>query len=352
MKNYKWAVIGAGPAGIAAIGKLLDEGISALEIAWIDPQFNVGDFGTLWRNVPSNTKVNLFEKFLFEIKSFLYDSCPHYFDLHKIDKNSTCQLDLMADPLQWVSDHLKETVCSKIDFAEKISYDNKIWTIHCINTVIQANNVILATGSEPKTLPHSALSVIPLQDAMDQHRIQSHISANDCIAVFGSSHSAMLALRNLVEIGANKIINIYRSPLCYAVYYDDWILHDDTGLKGSTAEWARQNIDGELPKNLERIHANTENINNKLAECNKVVYAIGFNRRELPIIEFRETINFSEQPGIIAPGLFGFGIAYPEAKVNPFGILEHRVGLWKFMDYLNRVMPSWLNYADSPGSAH
>lgn len=41
--QYEWVVIGAGPGGIACIGKLLDAGISAADIAWIDPQFNVGD---------------------------------------------------------------------------------------------------------------------------------------------------------------------------------------------------------------------------------------------------------------------------------------------------------------------
>ena len=46
MKNFDWAVIGAGPAGIAAIGKLLDAGIEPQRIAWIDPTFAVGDFGT------------------------------------------------------------------------------------------------------------------------------------------------------------------------------------------------------------------------------------------------------------------------------------------------------------------
>lgn len=61
---FKWAVIGAGPAGIAAVGKLIDAGINPKEIVWIDPEFKVGDFGTHWRNVSSNTKVGLFLKIL------------------------------------------------------------------------------------------------------------------------------------------------------------------------------------------------------------------------------------------------------------------------------------------------
>ena len=45
--TYAWTVIGAGPAGIAAVGKLLDHGIAGEDIAWIDPAFAAGDIGDL-----------------------------------------------------------------------------------------------------------------------------------------------------------------------------------------------------------------------------------------------------------------------------------------------------------------
>ena len=48
MTQYSWTVIGAGPAGIAAVGRLLDHGIVGEQIAWIDPEFGAGDFGTKW----------------------------------------------------------------------------------------------------------------------------------------------------------------------------------------------------------------------------------------------------------------------------------------------------------------
>ena len=39
---FQWAVVGAGPAGIAAVGKLLDNAVNPASILWIDPQFKVG----------------------------------------------------------------------------------------------------------------------------------------------------------------------------------------------------------------------------------------------------------------------------------------------------------------------
>lgn len=342
--THQWAVIGAGPAGIAAVGKLLDHGIAAKEIIWIDPKFQVGDFGTLWRNVPSNTKVKLFRKFLTAADAFAYNTCPHDFALNHADPEKTCYLHLMAEPLQWVTEQLKNKVAFIQDTAEKLTLNKRAWEISFKNSHAIANNIILATGAESKQLAFPTPSSIPLHDAMDSTRIKNHLADDDTIAVFGSSHSAILVLRNLVESGVKQVINFYRSPLRYAVYLDDWILFDDTGLKGPTAEWAREYIDDKLPMNLTRVYSNEENIEHHLPQCNKVVYAVGFEKRSLPIIENLGHTSYVEQCGIIAPGLFGFGIAFPEAKYNPFHLLEYRVGLWKFMDYLQRVLPIWLKY--------
>ncbi len=341
---YEWAVIGAGPAGIAAVGKLLDQGISSAEILWIDLAFKVGDFGARWANVPSNTKVDLFNRFLQTVKSFEYLSAEKNFPLYHAEKNKTCYLSLMVEPLQWVTNKLKEKVQTIEDQAETLTLNNRSWRIQLKKSECRAKNVILATGADPKNLAISTVPIIPLQDAMDAGRIKQHIQNSETIAVFGSSHSAILALRNLVENGAKRILNFYRSPLLYAIYLEDAILFDDTGLKGPTAEWAHDFIDGKLPASLERIYSTEENVEHYLPQCDKVVYAIGFERRQLPVVEGVGHLNYIEECGIIAPGLFGFGIAYPEAKENFIGRKEYRVGLWKFMDYLQRVLPIWLKY--------
>jgi cation diffusion facilitator CzcD-associated flavoprotein CzcO len=342
---YQWAVIGAGPAGIASVGKLIDHGIPPKDIAWIDPNFTVGDFGTHWRNVPSNTKVDLFLKFLHASDAFKYKDCNQDFELNSAPGNKTCHLRLMSDPLQWVTDHLQKEVSAFQEVAQNLHLAKRVWNIQLKNSEIAAKNVVLAIGSEPKTLPYSSPEVVSLQDAMDHERIKKHCGANDTVAVFGSSHSSILVLRNLLENSVKKVINFYRLPLLYAVYLDDWILFDDTGLKGPTAEWARAYIDGEMPANLERFYASEDNINHHLPLCNKVIYSVGFERRTLPTIQGMGPIQYMEQSGIIAPGLFGFGIAFPEAKMNPLGAMEYRVGLWKFMEYLCRIMPVWLKYS-------
>lgn len=344
-KQYDWAVIGAGPAGIATIGKLIEHGIDPQKIAWVDPQFKVGDFGTKWRNVSSNTKVDLFLKFLNACSAFNYSNCKNDFPLHSLDPEKTCDLHFAAEPLQWVTEQLQQQVNCFTNTAEQLKLYNRHWEITLINgEMLYAKNVVLAIGAEPKTLKHPDKPIIPMETALDTEKLAAACNSEDTIAVYGSSHSAIIILQKLLEhCDVKKVINFYQSPLRYAVHFTDWILFDDTGLKGNTAIWARENIDGHCPEKLVRVLSNANNLERYLPECNKVIAAVGFQKRHLTVSGF-DQLHHNDKSGIIAPGLFGIGIAFPEAKTDRFGNLEHRVGLWKFMKYLTRIMPVWLNY--------
>ena len=155
----------------------------------------------------------------------------------------------------------------------------------------------------------------------------------------------MIALPNLLRHPVEKVINFYRSPLRYAVYLDDWILFDDTGLKGQAAAWARENIDGVYPDRLERCWVGSPDFAEKVAACDRVVYTVGFERRTLPETKQWGQLDYDPTNGILAPGLFGRGIAFPAYTTDPYGYGEYRVGLKKFMDHLNRVLPLWFRYA-------
>jgi len=383
--TFTWAVVGAGPAGIAAVGKLMDHGISPKEIAWIDPAFMVGDFGTKWCKVSSNTRVRLFSKFYEACRAFDYASAPE-FDIQKTDPNTTCLLGLAAEPLRWITQQLQTKVQVFQSKAQQLKLRDRYWEIslsdiypsplkfwgcsqpdsssshridyapgtHQVDAYpapsnpmgikVRAKNVILATGAEPHSLSFPDVEEIHLSTALDPDKLNAACDKEDTIAVFGSSHSAIIILENLIEkTNVKKVINFYLAPLRYAVYFEDWILFDDTGLKGNAAIWARKHIDGKLPDKLQRVISDEENIRVTLPMCNKVVYATGFQKRLVPVEGMRR-LEYNAGSGIIAPGLFGFGIAFPEAKMDRFGTIEHRVGLWKFMEYINSVMPVWLQY--------
>lgn len=340
---FSWAVIGAGPAGIASVGKLLDSGVDPQKIVWVDPDFKVGDFGTKWLKVSSNTRIGLFTKFFESCRSFKYDTSPH-FEIKEMDPTDTCLLSRAAKPLQWISDHLKTHVHAISGTLNHLKLSNRLWHLNIGEISLQSKNVILATGSEPHSLSFSDIEEIPLTIALDDDKLATITEKEDVVAVFGASHSAIIIIKSLLEAcDVKQVINLYLSPLRYAVYFDDWILFDDTGLKGKTALWARENIDGQLPSKLQRILSTEENIQQILPMCTKVIYATGFKKRCISI-EGMRTLEYSDRSGIIAPGLFGIGIAFPEAKVDRFGTRELRVGLWKFMEHLNEVMPIWFKY--------
>ncbi len=341
---FQWAIVGAGPAGIAAIGKLLDAGVKPASILWIDPQFNVGDLGGLWQTISSNTTVKLFTQFLQASPSFSYQNAPIDFPLNHLPPLSTCLLSSIAEPLQWISDTLRKKISTEQTMINSIALSQRTWLLHSDSKSYRAKNVILATGALPLNLDYPNIKSIPFETAIDKNHLKDVINTHGTYAVFGSSHSAIIIIKHLVDMGVKKIINFYRSPCCYAIDMGDWILFDNTGLKGTTAQWAREHIDGVLPPNLVRYNNSEQNIARFLPECDKAIYAVGFKRRETVTIEGYEHKHYNPHVGIIGPGLFGLGIAYPEIKPDLFGSVESRVGLWKFMVYLNNVLPVWFKY--------
>ena len=336
-------MIGAGAAGIAAVGKLLDHGIPPGMIAWIDPAFAAGDLGQKWRSVSSNTITGTFLSFMNGSAAFRFSEAPPL-PLQEVDPDETCALALVADPLVWISEHLRERVDVFETTATDLRLQKRRWQIQTGQQPVVSENVVLAVGAVPKKLSYRHLDEIPVEVALDPEKLARVPLEGATVAVFGSSHSSMIALPHLLRHPVAKVINFYRSPLKYAVYLDDWILFDDTGLKGRAAEWARENIDGDLPERLERCWVSSPEFDEKLAECDRAVYTVGFERRKLPETPQWGELEYNQQNGILAPGLFGLGIAFPEYAEDPYGFGQYRVGLQKFMDYLNAVLPLWMVY--------
>lgn len=344
MTQFNWTVIGAGPAGIATVGRLLDHGIAAEQIAWIDPEFCAGDFGAKWGAVPSNTRVRLFLDYLTASPSFRYAHAPA-FELDTFDPDQTCQLKIVAEPLIWISQQLCQRVRTFQAVATELTLANRQWKVAMQQQVITSKNVVLAVGSVPKKLSYVELDEISIETALDPVKLAQLSLETATVAVFGSSHSAMIALPNLLNTPVKKVINFYRSPLKYAVCLGDWDLFDDTGLKGEAAAWARANIDGTCPQRLETRSIADPEFEKVLQMCDHVVYAVGFERRHLPLTPQWGPLDYDPTNNILAPGLFGLGIAFPEYWIDPIGGGQYRVGLHKFMQRLDTGLPIWLRYS-------
>ncbi|KAJ5458281.1 hypothetical protein N7475_009669 [Penicillium sp. IBT 31633x] len=374
-------VVGAGPAGLAVMGNLLERQLGT--IAWVDPSFEAGRVHSKYREVPSNTKVSLFHAFATATQPFQKvinnTKAPNAFSaLAKLDQESTCTLGYAADMVRSLTDGLLKMdevyACHGSVKSANLNEATANWTIlvkqnSSEDIQIEASRLILCTGSFPTTAPIAVAGLDIQRLDLDLQR-PSPTDKPISVAIIGASHSAILAILNLTKLAQTshphlRIKWFTRHPLRYAEYKDGWILRDNTGLKGLAADFARSELeDDKLPTSragqvLAKIDcaggpdAESSQYHKYLPACDYIVQAVGYTRETLPVLSkngeplavgFDHDSGRFHEPGQSSdiPGLYGAGIAFPERVVDPSGNEEYAVGFWKFMKFLKRVVPSWV----------
>lgn len=342
-----WLVVGAGPAGIVTIGVLMDVGVDPKRITWIDPEFNVGRMGKYYSHIESNNKARDFIAFINACKTFGQCSCPALDELRKTDPQKPCLLDSIVAPLQGISDYLRTQVVTMQDSLQRMFFKNGLWYVRMKkNGPYSAQHIVLATGAQPRTVQVDPdQKVIPLDYALDPATLKSLVTPQDKIGVVGGAHSAILLLKYLSTMNVKHIYNFYRHPITYALDQGCWAL-DPLGVKGTTGKWAKEVLEKNPPANITRVQvADNEKLQSKIKQmqCSKVIYAVGYDRAPLPLVnDVKPITEYDGKTGIIAPRLFGIGVAFPEYKTDD-GYPRHIVGLNCFMDYALRLVPQWVS---------
>ncbi|MDE4969854.1 hypothetical protein NAI63_11375, partial [Francisella tularensis subsp. holarctica] len=59
----------------------------------------------------------------------------------------------------------------------------------------------------------------------------------------------------------------------------DWILYDNSGLKGESAKWVRENISQYLDSRVKRYLSSDEEINKHLHKYTQGISEVGFEQR-------------------------------------------------------------------------
>ncbi|KAA8642229.1 hypothetical protein EYZ11_009013 [Aspergillus tanneri] len=379
-------VVGAGPAGLAVMGNLLEKQLGG-KIAWVDPYFQGGRVNRKYREVPSNTKVSLFQAYATAVQPFrsVINSTriPSAFStLAKLDQEKTCHLHHAADMLKGLSDGIVKMdqvyPCQGFVTAANLVENTSSWTVRIMRQdsrdeiEVVTPRLILCTGSSPTevSIPVAGHDIqrLDLDVVLKPSDLASYLPRNvpHTVAVVGASHSAILALLNLVDLARSshphlRVKWFTRHPLRYAEYMDGWILRDNTGLKGLAADFARQQLEDEMLPQSEAGQFVTKvdcgrdqeaaQYERHLPSCSHLVQAIGFTRDPLPELSVNghalvpeydsETGNFHDHQGRVISGLHGAGIAFPEQVTDPHGNVEHAVGFWKFMRFIKRACPQW-----------
>lgn len=272
-----------------------------------------------------------------------------------------------------------------------------VWNVELSDSEpVTVSRLILCTGSSPISNRLPMLSRLRGENLANPKEIdldtalapsvlaQTFSPAEEStVAVVGASHSAILVLMNLVELARTshprlRVKWFTRNKLRYAEYKDGWILRDNTGLKGQAADWARRNLDCDDPFPRSSPVADVVDkvwtapppveearYRDELPRCTHIVQAVGYARNPLPQLNviddggnaakplevsydhatgrfFEDGPPVSKEKRAYVPGLFGAGIAFPERVIDPHGNVEYAVGFWKFMKFISRVMPEWL----------
>ncbi|KAH9812058.1 pyridine nucleotide-disulfide oxidoreductase-domain-containing protein [Melampsora americana] len=368
-QTYDAAVVGAGPGGLTAVANLLDQG--AVKVAWIDPSFKAGRVGDQYREVPSNTRVKLFLQFVNvspTLASLVKNaSSPNsYTIIEALDSNKGCRLSYAADLIVFLTQELvKQRSISVLPVTGLVkmieSMENSSWKLNVETETgkdlmihLTANRVILATGAAPVIPSRPPIPTLDLDIALTPSRLRSSLAqlpSDSKIAVVGGSHSAILALKNITDLSPqSSIIHLHRSPLKFAEQKDGWILHDNTGLKGLAADWARDVYP--FAPHIKRIQLpidpnEAEQITQQyLMNCTRAIYAIGYKPNPHPQVMvdgLQRSLIWDPTSGSLGPkGLYGCGIAFPEKVTDPVGNVESAVGFWKFMRFVKRISQTWV----------
>ncbi|KAI0200552.1 hypothetical protein F4808DRAFT_154615 [Astrocystis sublimbata] len=394
-------VVGAGPGGITVVGNLLDQRAETdrRNLVWVDPHFRGGRVNERYREVPSNTKVNLFVQFAHELSPFkaIVEATPKpnaLTALQELPQDQGCRLSYAADMCLMLTEGLAvhPQVQSHRGKVTKATLDEQtnVWKVEFDDgSSVTTSSIALCTGSGPvsRALPaiekihQQSLKPLDLDVALTPSVLTETFdpAADTTVAVVGASHSAILVLMNLVSLASSthprlRVKWFTRNELRYAQYMDGWILRDNTGLKGQAADWAHQNLDPEAFPNSPVSNVVTkvwtagreeEAYKAEMPGCTHIVEAVGYAQNPLPQLEITERYGAtatplnveydslsgrfykkdgakSEQQKQYVHGLFGAGIAFPERVTDPHGNVEHAVGFWKFMKFVKRVAPDWI----------
>ena len=112
---------------------------------------------------------------------------------------------------------LHNNLMQKIDYSFDTISDMKIaqgvWNLYGTREIYMAEKVVLATGSLAKSLNIHNFEItkeIPLSKALASSKLKNELLKDDNVIVFGSSYSAMIIIRNLLELRIEDVANFYR----------------------------------------------------------------------------------------------------------------------------------------------
>ena len=327
---YTHCIVGAGATGLILLLLLAESKIPLESILIIDPYFDGGDLARKWSSVLSNTP---WSATYLSLQKAL-PSCIFPETSWPLDKPTrVCEI---ARLLRQLAKPLLQTVKMIQGYVTSASYRTS-WSVEIkresAKSLINTKNIYFTIGSEPK-LMDLPIPTIPLEIALDPNRLRQYIQPADKIILFGTSHSGVLALKNIVDC-SGQVVAIYKGSNPFVFARDGNYI----GLKLDGAMYADDFLKGNPSVTL-ISNTNTSALIRETRLAQWVVYTTGFEQRIIPITVNGETklySNYSATTGEITdcPNAWGFGIAFPSQA--PDGI-HFDVGISSFIEHIQRQL--------------
>ena len=325
----EYTVIGGGIAGIISVSVLYNKYPDST-IKWIDNKdFNAGDL-IKYPEVPANTPFKVLVKFIEDIYSLLgfNRSISEVCDL--ID-GKIFKLGCLTKELVIISNFIKTLPRVEIvnDHINEISYKDQLWELEGLKTNFTTEKLVLTTGCVHKKLNYT-IPEIPIDIALNPLKLNQLDIKDKNIVVFGNSHSGILVLKNLFDMGCKNITNIVKESIRIPYFNEDGIeVYQESGIRGIGLQWAKENLTPENKTNIRII--NFTNIKN--LDFDYVIYSVGLKKRHLEINyngEEQYSIEESNKTGLLSKHLYGLGVAFP-SFYNLNGDIEYEIGMAGFL---------------------
>jgi hypothetical protein len=332
-------IIGAGAAGLLLV-LLLQTHIASEQITIIDPHFDGGDLVRKWSNVVSNTPL---KAAINAFKTFAPTATlpPWVLDLDQEQPTSLATLG------RFIRETVDITAVNRIQgTVTDANYINGAWQIQYISAsstrLHTADTLLLATGGEPKQMDLPIPS-IPLEVALDSNRLKSYILPGQNIVIFGTSHSGILVIKNVLDYPVKSLVAVYKGAKPFIWARDG----EYDGLKLEAAVLADSYVATTAPVKLSLVTlSDFTGIIKATHKADWVIYATGFNQRftfpvrdkSVPI----NTLNYETTTGKIhrLTNAWGFGLSHPSQA--PDG-MHFDVGIFSFMEHISKQIPSILD---------
>jgi hypothetical protein len=236
------------------------------------------------------------------------------------------KLGCLTKELVKITNIIKERCSYFTDTILQIKKHTTHWTVKGENFSYPTHKVILAIGSSHRILDtsHNHISAI---DALNPKVLKTYDLEDKKVILYGNSHSGMLILKNLYDLGCKNITNVYKHKIRIPYKKNGIEVYDQTGLRGVGEKWSQEVLPN---SNIKQIHCDEF----KLTDYDYVIYAVGLvSRRILIIIDNNiiDSSSYDKETGKVCEGIYGIGIAYPDYYTLD-GILEHKVGMFEFLE--------------------